>query len=91
MEPYRNTHIWSCTTWIDIVFSRVGYANHQSHDLLPDYGSCPLCDESARSSRTSSHEFAFDDLSNKPRAEEHVALTIASVERLILPTSISKT
>ncbi|KAG5584228.1 hypothetical protein H5410_044662 [Solanum commersonii] len=62
-----------------------------NHDLLADYGSWPLCDESARSSRMSFHELAFDDLSNRPRAEEQVALTIASVERLILPTSIPKT
>ncbi|KAG5584682.1 hypothetical protein H5410_045116 [Solanum commersonii] len=59
-----------------------------NHNLLADSASCPLCDESARSNQMSFHELVFDELSNKPGAEEQVALTIASVERLILPTSI---
>jgi len=39
----------------------------------------------------STHEHKLEDFSNKPSAAEHVALTTASGDRLIFPTSIPKT
>lgn len=42
------------------------------------------------SSRATFHELGFVDFSSKPRAKEHVALTIASDE-LIFPTNIPNT
>lgn len=47
--------------------------------------------DSTRSSRTALHESELGDFSNKPNAEEHVALTIASTERLDFPTNTPNT
>jgi hypothetical protein len=59
--------------------------------FLGDSDSCALRLESVRSSRSTFHESGLEDFSNKPRAEELVALTIASAERLSFPTKIPNT
>ena len=50
-----------------------------------------LLAESARSIRAVRHDSEFEDFNNKPKADEQVALTIASPDRLILPTNRPKT
>lgn len=59
--------------------------------FLGDSESWVLRLESVRSSWSTPHESGLEDFSNKPRAEEHVALTIASAERLNFPTKIPNT
>lgn len=47
--------------------------------------------DSARSSLAAFHEIEFVDFNSKPSAEEQVALTTASADRLILPTNLPNT
>lgn len=75
------------------LFSRVHESRRPFQLLIYSYSSTheswslPV----SRSTQEAFHDIDFEDFNNKPRAEEHVALTLASDDLLILPTNVPNT